>query len=91
VFHGGKNIKKAVKNIEGLKFTIIGSVFGPFVGVTFSLYALQRVSPGIVSTLIGLTPILILVPELLVFKKKIRLLEIVGALVAVCGTTVFFL
>ena len=87
----GRNIRKAVKNAEGLKYTSIGAVFGPFLGVTLSLYAVQRISAGIVSTLIGLTPILILVPEMFLFKKKIRPLEIAGAFVAVCGTAVFFL
>ena len=90
-FHKGKNIKKALKSLEGLKYTAIGAVFGPFLGVTFSLFALQRTSAGIVSTIIGLTPVLIIIPELLVFKKKIKPLEIAGALVAVCGTSVFFL
>ena len=91
VFRGGQNIKKATKNIEGLKFTAIGAVFGPFLGVTLSLVAIQRTSAGIVSTLIGLTPILIIIPELLVFRKKIKPLEIVGAIIAVSGTAVFFL
>jgi drug/metabolite transporter (DMT)-like permease len=90
-FHRGKNLKNALKSSVGLKYTAIGAFFGPFLGVVLSLYALQRVSPGIVSTLIGLTPILILVPELLIFKKKIRALEIAGAIVAVSGTMFFFL
>jgi len=91
IFYGGKNIKNAVKNPAGLKYTAIGSVFGPFLGVTFSLYAIQRVSAGVASTLIGLTPIMIIVPELLFLKKKIKPLEIAGAIVAVCGTALFFL
>ena len=91
VFYRGKNIKDGIKNAEGMKFTCGGSVFGPFLGVTLSLVAIQRVSAGIVSTLIGLTPVMILVPELLFFRKKIKLLEIIGAIVAVCGTALFFL
>jgi len=35
VLYGGKNIRNAIKNIEGLKYTSAGSVFGPFLGVTF--------------------------------------------------------
>ena len=91
IFYGGKNIKNAVKSPAGLKYTAIGSVFGPFLGVTFSLYAIQRVSAGVASTLIGLTPIMIILPELLFLKKKIKPLEIAGAIVAVCGTALFFL
>ena len=91
IFKKGEGIKKALKNPEGLKYTLVGSFFGPFLGVTLSLFAIQRVSTGIVSTLIGLTPILIIIPELLIFKKKIKPMEIAGALVAVSGTAVFFL
>ena len=80
-----------MKNSTGMKFTAAGSIFGPFLGVTLSLVAIQRVSAGIASTLIGLTPVLIIIPELLIFKKNIKPLEIAGAVVAVAGTMVFFL
>ena len=89
--NGGKNITKALKDPAGLKHTSIGAIFGPFLGVTLSLFAVQRVSAGVASTLIGLSPVLIIVPELLVFRKKIRPLEISGAVVAVAGTTIFFI
>jgi drug/metabolite transporter (DMT)-like permease len=90
-FHGGKNITKALKDFEGLLHTSIGAVFGPYLGVTLSLFAVQRVSAGVASTLIGLSPVLIIVPELLIFKKKIRALEIAGTVIAVAGTTIFFI
>jgi drug/metabolite transporter (DMT)-like permease len=90
-YNGGKNITKALKSPAGLKYTSIGAIFGPFLGVTLSLFAVQRVSAGVASTLIGLSPVLIIVPELLVFRKKIKPLEISGAVIAVTGTTIFFI
>ena len=86
----GEGIKKTLKSPAGLKYTAAGAVFGPFLGVVLSLIALQRVSTGIVSTLMGLAPIVIIIPEILIFKKKIKPLEILGALIAVSGTAVFF-
>jgi drug/metabolite transporter (DMT)-like permease len=91
VYDRGKGLIKAAKSFEGQKFTAAGSVFGPYIGVVLSLFAIQRISAGIVSTLIGLTPVIIILPEILIFKKKIKLLEIVGAVVAVIGTAIFFL
>jgi drug/metabolite transporter (DMT)-like permease len=91
VFDRGKGIRKAFKSVEGLKNTAIGAVFGPFLGVTLSIFAIQRIRAGIVSTFIGLTPILIIFPELLILKKKIKPLEIAGAVIAVAGTAIFFL
>jgi len=91
IYHGGKNLTRAVKSIEGLKHAALGGIFGPFLGVTMSLFAVQRVSAGVVSALIGLSPVLIIVPDILVFKKKIKPLEIAGAVIAAAGTTIFFL
>jgi drug/metabolite transporter (DMT)-like permease len=91
VFDRGAGIKNAHKNIHGLKFAAMGSVFGPFLGVTFSLLALQRTNAGVATSIIGLTPILIIIPELIILKRKIKPIEIIGAVIAVCGTIIFFL
>jgi len=87
----GKGLIKAAKSFDGLKFTAAGSVFGPYIGVVLSLFAIQRISAGIVSTLIGLTPVIIILPEIFIFKKKIKFLEIAGAVIAVIGTAIFFM
>jgi len=91
VYDRGKGLKTAARDFGGMKFTAAGAVFGPYIGVVLSLYAIQRISAGIVSTLIGLTPVIIILPEMLIFWKKIKFLEIAGAVVAVVGTAVFFL
>ena len=91
IYCRGKNITKAVKNREGIKYTAIGAFFAPFLGASLSLHALQLVNAGLVSTFVGLTPVLIMAPEILVFKKKLKPLEIAGAFFAVIGTGIFFL
>ena len=90
LYKRGEGIKKTLKSPTGLKYTLAGAVFGPYLGVVLTLFALQRISAGIVSTLMGLAPIVIMIPEILIFKKKIKSMEIAGALVAVAGTAVFF-
>ena len=87
----GRNLSAAVKDRDAMKTTFGGAVFGPFIGVTLSLFAMQRTHAGIVSTLIGLTPILIIPPYVIFFKQKVRPLEIAGAVLAVAGSAVFFL
>lgn len=69
----------------------LGSFFGPFVGVTLSLFALQNTGAGTASTLMALTPVLIIPPSALLLKQKVRPLEVVGAGIAVCGAALFFL
>jgi drug/metabolite transporter (DMT)-like permease len=70
---------------------LIGAVFGPFLGVCFSLFALQNTQAGTASTLMALTPILIIPASILLLKQKVKALEIVGAAIAVCGAALFFL
>lgn len=69
----------------------IGAIFGPFLGVTFSLFALQNTDAGTASTLMALNPVLIIIPSILILKQKVRAMEIAGAFLAVCGAALFFL
>ncbi len=75
----------------GMRNTAAGAVFGPFLGVTLSVFALNHTQAGTVSTLIGLAPVLIIPPSVLFLKQKVSLWEILGACTAVGGTMVFFL
>lgn len=71
--------------------TGIGAVFGPFIGVTLSLVSLKATSAGAASTLMTLTPVLIIPPTILLFKQKVHPLEVIGACVAVAGAALFFM
>lgn len=71
--------------------TIEGSVFGPFLGVALSLFSMQNTQVGTTSTLMALTPIVIIIPSVFILKQKVHLLEIIGAAIAVCGAALFFL
>jgi len=81
----------APRDRSAMRTTAIGAVFGPFVGVTLSLIALKATSAGAASTLMGLTPVLIIPPSILFLKQKVRLPEAIGACVAVGGAALFFL
>ena len=48
-------------------------------------------STGITQTIMSLVPVLILWPSHLLFHTKITPLEVVGAIVSVCGVALFFL
>jgi len=81
----------SMRDPSALRNTSIGAVFGPFLGVVFSLIALQKTSAGAASTLMALTPVLIIPPAILFLKQKVRPLEIAGAAAAVGGAALFFL
>ena len=84
-------LKSAVKDPVAMKYASIITLFGPAIGVSLSLMAVRYANAGIASTLMALTPVIILAPEVLINKKKIRLKELVGLAVSITGVALFFL
>lgn len=90
--HGGvKQTKPAFTDKKAALSIFLGTIFGPFVGVGFSLVAVQMTSSGVASTLMALSPIIILLPAWLWQKQKITKFEIAGAITSVIGVAMFFL
>lgn len=81
----------ALKDREAMKSIAVGSFFGPFIGVSFSLLAVQYTETGIVSTISSISPVLIIPASILVFKEKILPKEILGAIVSIVGVGLLFL
>jgi drug/metabolite transporter (DMT)-like permease len=89
-----KNLKRLVRSLNDVKAmgaSTGGTFFGPFIGVSFSLMAVQYTEAGIASTLMALTPILILIPSYFFLKQKVSLKEISGAIISIAGVSLFFL
>ncbi len=81
---------KAVSNRDGMLFTGIGAFFGPFLGVSFSLIAVKYTEAGIASTIMALVPVFIILPAVLLYKQKVSVAEIAGAVISVSGVALFF-
>ena len=71
--------------------TAVGSFFGPFLGVSLSLIAVQRTLTGVAASLMALTPILIIPPVVLLRGERVGLGGIAGAALAVTGVFLLFL
>lgn len=89
---------KARQTIQALKdqpnairFILIASFLGPFLGVFFSLVAIQHTHVGIASTLMSLQPIFLIPIGYYFFKEEISWRSIVGTIVALAGVAVIFL
>lgn len=91
LFKRWKNVLGAINDLKAMKFMTLGSFTGPFLGVSFSLLAVQHTDTGVAATLMALTPVMIIPPAILLKKEKIHLLEILGALISVGGVALFFL
>ena len=84
-------LREAMHDRKGLTVATATTIFGPFVGVGFSLMAVQYTAAGIASTLMAMTPIIILLPSYWLFHEKITWKAIVGAFISVVGVSLFFL
>ena len=84
-------LREALHDRKGLTVATATTVFGPFVGVGFSLMAVQFTAAGIASTLMAMTPIIILLPSYWLFHEKITWRAVIGAVISVVGVSLFFL
>ncbi|MDA3881015.1 MAG: DMT family transporter [Prolixibacteraceae bacterium] len=85
-----KGVAKGLSDKKALKALTVGSFFGPFLGVSLGMIAFKFTSVGIASTLMATVPVFILLPSHLILKEKLTLNEVLGALIAVSGITIFF-
>lgn len=84
-------LRSAVKDPVAMRYASVITLFGPALGVSLSLMAVRYAHAGIASTLMALTPVLIIAPDVLINKKKLRLKEIIGLAVSITGVALFFL
>ena len=87
---GFKPLREALHDRKGMSVATATTIFGPFVGVGFSLMAVQYTGAGIASTLMALTPIIIILPSYWLFHEKITWKAVLGALISVVGVSLFF-
>lgn len=86
-----KNVKSTFTNKPAIRGIIVGSIFGPFLGVSFSLLAVQNTNTGTASTIMAIVPVLIILPAVVLYKQKVSLPEIIGAFLSVIGVALFFI
>ncbi len=88
---GIRPLRDALHDRKGLSAATATTIFGPFMGVGFSLMAVQYTAAGIASTLMAMTPIIILLPSRWLFHQKITWRAVLGAIISVIGVSLFFL
>ncbi|PJA98170.1 MAG: hypothetical protein CO128_08750 [Ignavibacteriales bacterium CG_4_9_14_3_um_filter_30_11] len=84
-------IKLYIKDTKAFLFTIIGTVFGPFLGITLSLLAIKYTKIGIASTIMATVPVIMLPMSKYLHKEKFNWKIILGTFLAVGGIAIIFL
>ncbi len=84
-------VGRALRHPGAMARIAVGATFGPFLGVSLSLLAVQHTQAGVASTIMSIVPVLIIGPSVLFFKERVTLRAVVGAVAAVGGVAVLFL
>jgi drug/metabolite transporter (DMT)-like permease len=83
-------IQQANHARSGVGYILGGAVFGPLIGVSLALFAIQNTNIGIASTIIALPPVFLLPIGYFIFKEHISWQAIAGTLLAVVGVGILF-
>jgi drug/metabolite transporter (DMT)-like permease len=73
-----------------IRLVMAGAFAGPFLGVTFSLIAVQNTAIGIASTLTALPPVILLPISHFFYHERIGWQAILGTLMAMAGVALLF-
>jgi len=71
--------------------TAFGALLGSFLGISFSLIAVDYTNVGVASTLMSIVPVIILPIARIFYKEKISWRATIGAFIAVAGVALLFL
>lgn len=81
----------ALRNRQAMGRLSVGAFFGPFLGVSFSLWAVRYTSTGVASAIMSIVPVLIIPASIYLHKEKLKPKEVIGAIIAILGVFLFFL
>jgi len=84
-------LRKAIRNKEGIKYTAAAAFVGPFVGMTLSMVAVAYTQAGIAQTLMSLMPVIIIPVIWIIYRERTSWRGILGAMVAVFGVAILLL
>jgi drug/metabolite transporter (DMT)-like permease len=89
--------RQAVSTIQTIRrqpvahgWVAFGALFGPVIGVSSSLLAVQYTEIGVASTLMALPPIFMLPISYFIFKERFGWQAVAGTLVAMAGVALLF-
>jgi drug/metabolite transporter (DMT)-like permease len=91
IFAWFPKLKKFKTDHKALGLTFFGAFFGPFLGVAFSLVAIQHTRAAVASAIMSIMPVLILPVNWVLFKEKIQNRAILGAIITVTGVVILYL
>jgi len=73
------------RDTTALAHTTVGAFLGPYLGVALSLAALHYTSAGVASTIMALTPVMLIPFAVFIHKEHVSVRAFLGTIVAFSG------
>ena len=85
-----KKVIEPLKNNkeEGIKYAIAGTIFGPTLGVSLSLFTVSLIQPSVAQTIFSLVPAFALFIARILTKEKITFQSLLGVTIAMSGVII---
>jgi drug/metabolite transporter (DMT)-like permease len=83
-------IKLFISEKKIFGFVVLGSIIGPYLGISLSILSIKYVHIGVASTLMSLVPIIMLPIAHFLYKEKLTKIAIIGAFITVIGCLFLF-
>ncbi len=87
----GSTLKATAGNPKAMRWLLMGTFFGPVIGISTSLLAVQKAPLGIATTLMALPPVFLLPVSYFIYKERPGWGAVGGTLAAIGGIALMFL
>lgn len=84
-------VGEAVRDHRSLGLSSLGAFFGPFLGVSLSLFSVRHTVAGVAASIMALQPVIIIPLVVVLHRERVGIGGVAGALVAVAGVALLFL
>lgn len=84
------NIISTVKDTKNFLLILAGTLVVTS-GITFLVGAFNRINTGVAITISSISPVIIIPISIIIFKERVNLREVIGAIISVIGVGIFFL
>ena len=82
---GWPRVGKALRQTRAMTLTGLGAVFGPFLGVSLSLLAVQHTKAGIAASIMAIYPVMLIPVVVVLGRERVGLRGVLGTVLAVLG------
>jgi drug/metabolite transporter (DMT)-like permease len=86
-----KKTRDGIRDKSALGFAALGAFAGPFIGVSLSLVSVQLTETGIATTIMSMTPVLIIPVVMISGQERVSARAGLGAIVAIAGVAMLWL